>query len=724
MGGVTALDFRGRRNTPFVGQTEAAECALACLAMVAGFHELQVDLSTLRRHFSVSLKGATLKSLIGVAEKTGFVARSLRGEVGDLGNVARPAILHWNLNHFVVLADIRPGISGLRYKVLDPAHGARWYDHAELSARFTGIIVELTPSKDFAPAKLKSDLKISQLWSKMSGLGQSLAAVLALSMIIQLIALAGPFYMQLAVDTALPGFDQDLIKMLAIGFGGIAILNLVTTWLRSLLLVSLGSAISYQLVVNLYRHMLRLPLPWFEKRHVGDVVSRFGSTQAVSDLLAQGLIAAVIDGIMALLVLAMMFIYSPLLAGVAIAAFILFAVVKLASLSVIKLRNVDAITRAAREQSTFIESVRGIAAVKAFAEESSRQRVWQQQKADSVNATIKLGRITAGFEASTQFVLALEKVLFVYIAVNMAMAGEITVGMIFAFQAYKQQFLDASTRLVDFALQFKILDVHLARVADIALAQTEPADIAAVRPLPVEGGLELRTVGFRYGNGEPEILRAVNLRIAPGEMVALVGPSGGGKTTLLKLMTGLLQPAYGDMLIDGKAVAQLGLSNWRKQIGVVMQDDILFAGTLADNIAFFDPEIDMDRVIEVAQIADVHETIQRMPLQYDTLVGDMGSSLSGGQKQRMLLARALYRRPKVLFIDEGTAHLDPATEHRIVATLQSLKITRIVVAHRSASIGSADRVFMVAMGKVTPVPPNLLESLLAPNLESERRVNV
>jgi ATP-binding cassette subfamily B protein RaxB len=666
----------------------------------------------------MSLKGVTLKTLIGMAEQVGFNCRPLRAEIDELSQVQCPAILHWNLHHFVVLTGVTrrplhrlrrspsPANAGeerrwgRRFEIHDPARGRRVIGEGELSRQFTGVVLELTKSESFMPASQVSRLRISQLWSRLAGIGSSLRNVLALSVILQLIALATPFYLQLAVDTAFPSFDTDLLAMLAIGFGGLAAIGLLTTWLRSLVLVSLGNSLSYQIVVNLYRHLLRLPLPWFEKRHVGDIISRFGSTQPISDLLAQGLIAAVLDGAMAMMTLALMFIYSFKLGTIAVIAWLLFVGLKVGSFQMLRMRNINSITAAARESSSFIESVRGIAAIKAFGQEGNRQRIWQQLKADAVNAQIKLGRLTSGFDALAQFVLAAERVLFVYLAISMAMKGDFTVGMIFAFQAYKQQFLDAATRLVDFGVRYKLLDVHLGRIADIALSKPEFGAVARSESLEeVRGAIELHNVTFRYGIGEPEVLKGVNLKIEPGEMVALVGPSGGGKTTLLKIMMGLIEPSYGQMLVDGKPLASFGLHQWRRSIGSVAQNDVLYAGSLAENIAFFDPEIDMARVVAAARCAAIHETIERMPMRYDTLVGDMGSALSGGQRQRVLLGRALYPNPALLFIDEGTAHLDVEAERQVMEALVQLPVTRVVSAHRPGAVAHAARTILVAGGQ-------------------------
>ena len=359
----------------------------------------------------------------------------------------------------------------------------------------------------------------------------------------------------------------------------------------------------------------------------------------------------------------------------------------------------------ARESSAFIETIRGIATLKAFGEESNRQRYWQQKKADALNAEIKTGRLNAGFNAGEQLVMAIERVLFVYIAIRYAMSGALSVGMIFALQSYRQQFLDATSRLVQQGINYRLLDMHLTRIADIALSPTEPI------PLPGHSSIiesddrppariELRGVRFAYAPSEPEILAGVDLVIEPGEMVALIGPSGGGKTTLLKIMMGLLMPTAGEVLVDGTPLLTYGLMRWRQRVASVAQDDSLFAGSLADNITLFDPEPDSSLLKASAQQANCHADVQAMPMQYHSLVGDMGSTLSGGQRQRVLLARALYRNPVALFLDEATSNLDWNSEKRIVDALSDITCTRIVSAHRPQAIEGANRVLIVSGGNI------------------------
>lgn len=667
--------------------------------MVAGFHGYKTDLITLRQRYGMSLKGANLKQVMQVAEDIGFNARPLRGEIADLPHLAIPAILHWNLNHFVVLAAITGGVRGRRYHIHDPARGPVVLSEADVSCSWTGVALDLLRSESFKPKIAQRQLNITQLWSKMTGFWGTIRQVVLLSLVMQLVVLATPFFLQISIDTVFPAFDRDLLLMLALGFGGLTVINLMASWLRSLILVTLSNSLSYQVIVNLFRHLMRLPLDYFEKRHVGDIISRFGSTQPISQLISQGMIAAFIDGLMAVLTLALMFVYSPVLGGVACAALGLYVALRLAFLQAIKFRNLDVITTMAKENSHFIESVRGIAAIKSFGQEGNRQRLWQKSKADAVNAQVKLGRLTAAFDALGQFVLGAERVVFVYVAIGLAFDSVLTVGMIFAFQAYKQQFLDAGMRLTEQAINYQIVKVHLTRIADIALSPTEEGEAEKSTEEPdFTRPLVLDRVFYRYGTNEPMVLNGVSLTIQPGEFIAITGPSGGGKTTLMKILMGLFEPSSGAIRLGDRPISSYRKGKYRRCIGSVAQGDMLYAGSLAENIAFFDPEIDMDRVREVARMAQIDSEIEKMPMGYETLVGDMGSVLSGGQLQRVLLARALYPDPKVLILDEGTANLDAENERKILDALKGLNITRIAVAHRPATLEAAGRTVEVKNG--------------------------
>jgi ATP-binding cassette subfamily B protein RaxB len=696
--GVHLLDFHGQPRLPAIRQAEAAECGLACLAMVASYHGHELDLNALRRRFPISLKGVTLKDLIQMAARLGLAGRALRLEPENLRKLRLPAILHWDMNHFVVLRSA----GRKQVTIHDPALGVRVLAYTELSGHMTGVALELTPTQGFERRREQECVRIFDMVGHVSGLGRALGQALALSLILQLFVLASPFYMQIAVDEAVVKGDEGLLAALAIGFALFALINVAATWLRAIVSLQLGNVLSFQMVIRLFHHMMRLPLPFFERRHIGDLISRFHSTQPIKDLLTEGLVAVLVDGLMALGTLVLMLVYSGRLALVVLTAITLYVTLRLTLLRPLRSRTDDQIHAQARQDSTFIETVRAIQSIKLFGHEAERESVWQNRYAGFVNAGIRLGRLQIGFKAVNDFIYAIENVVTIYLGAQLALDGAITIGMLFAFMAYKQQFLDKVARLVEKGIDLRMLDLHLERLGDIALAKRERGhDEPLNLNRPLVGAITLRGVAFRYAEIEPYIFEGVDLRIEPGEFVAITGPSGGGKTTLMKLMVGLFEPTAGEVLIDGFPLHALGLQSVRAQIGVVMQDDHLLSGSIVENIAFFDPLTNLPWVQACAEMAGIHADIMRMPMGYNTLIGDMGSTLSGGQRQRVLLARALYRKPRILFLDEGTSHLDPALEAQVNAALATLAITRVIIAHRPQTVAAASCVLRLESGRLS-----------------------
>jgi ATP-binding cassette subfamily B protein RaxB len=695
---AASLDFFGGSRLPVILQSEAAECGLACLAMVATYHGRDVDLVALRRLFSVSLKGTTLKDVLHMAQRLGMTGRGLKLEPSQLKEIRTPCILHWNMNHFVVLKAVR----GNRIVVHDPASGLRTYTLDQVGRHFTGIALELTPTTQFEKKKERTRLGLTALWGRLAGLKRALAQALVLSALLQMVVLAGPFYMQIAVDEAVLKGDDGLLAALALGFGLLVAIGIGADWLRSHVLLFLGGALNFQMGANLFHHLVRLPLDWFEKRHIGDLVSRFRSTEPIENLVSGGLVAAMVDGVMGLLTLAMILIYSPKLAAVVFAALALYALLRLALFRTVRQQQEEAIDAAAKEQTTFIETARAIQSIKIFGREMDREALWQNRHAEALGRGIRQGRFAIGFGTANQLIYGIENILVVYLGARGVLAGELTVGMLYAFMSYKQQFLDKATKLIETGIQFKMLDLHLDRLADIALAPRETGlgrEGLVARSL--KGGIALRDVSYRYAELESDVLAGITLAIEPGEFVALTGPSGGGKTTLLKVMLGLFRPQTGQVLVDGMPFDQFGLQAFRSQVGVVMQDDHLLSGSIAENISFFDTRLDLDWMRACAAMAGIDEEIMAMPMNYDTLIGDMGTALSGGQRQRILLARALYRRPRMLFMDEGTSSLDVEKEREVNRALSELKITRVVIAHRPETVRAADRILVFRDGRLT-----------------------
>lgn len=681
-----------------VRQTEIAECGLACLAMVAGYHGLKVDLGVLRRRFAPSAQGASLRSLIGIADKVGLTPRAVKLPLEQLANLHVPAVLHWDMNHYVVLEKIRNG----RAQIHNPDGRSRWQPLTEVSKHFTGVALELRPSEGFESGDQRERLKISQLWRRVGGMQRALAQVLALSLVLQAFVLASPYYMQIALDNVLPALDANLLTVLAVGFGLFTLINAGAALLRAFVLLVAGTTLGFSLASNIARRLFRLPIDWFERRHTGDILSRFQSITPIQNLLTQGATAAVVDGVMALFTLALMLFYSPLLTMIALAAFALYGVVRAVSFSLEREAKEAAIIAAGIEQSILIESLRGMTTLRLSGRETLRHALWQSRMVDAVNAQVGVSRLGIWQSTANMLIFGLENIVTIWLAVGFVIRGEgFSVGMLFAYMAYKAQFVQKAAGLIDQFVAFHMIGLHLERLSDIALTPEDASFGESVdRETPLVGRIELRDVFYRYAPSDPVILGGVNLVVEPGEHVAITGPSGGGKSTLVKLLLGLAEPESGELLVDGMPLARFGHRSFHAQVSAVLQEDSLFAGSLAENIALFDEAIDLERVVASAAAASIHEDIARMPMQYETLVGDMGSTLSGGQKQRILLARALYRRPKLLVMDEGTAHLDTAHEARVNAAIAAMGVTRIIIAHRQETIAAAQRVLVMIGGKL------------------------
>lgn len=693
---LNKLNFVGTDKLPLIRQNEAAECGNACLAMIASFYGYKTDIASLRRRFPATVRGMTLRTLVEIANKVGFATRAIKVELEHLTEVRLPAIIHWDMNHFVVLKSV----SANKAVIHDPAQGVVEYSTKELSQHFTGIALELEPTSSFEKRDEKAKLRLSSLWSSLRGLSSSIVQVLLLSIVLQLFVLASPFYLQITVDEVLPGFDFDLLLVLAIGFGIFNVINVLAQVIRGYVILYAGSSLGYQIVLNLFSHLVRLPLPFFEKRHIGDIVSRFSSATPIKDFLTEGVTAALVDGLMAIVTLVLMFIYSPMLAGIVVAAFLIYAALRFALYRPLRQCSEHAIVSQAKEQTNFIETVRGIMSIKLFAHEGERQQKWQNLFADSINQQVKVEKLRIWFLAGNTLISGIEHVILIFLAARMVMNAEFSIGMIFAFMAYRQQFVTKSTILIELAIEFKILDLHLERISDIAFEDQEDKQNIPTEDTVIDGHIDVQCISYSYEEDAPNVLNEVSFTANSGETVAITGISGCGKTTLVKIMLGLFSPKSGEILVDGKNIKHIGLSNYRRQVAAVMQDDELFAGSIADNIAFFDSEIEMHRVVECADKACIHNDIAQMPMSYETHIGDMGAALSGGQKQRVLLARALYQNPKILFMDEGTAHLDLDTEKQVNSLIQQLGITRIIIAHRPETIKLADRILRMQNGQL------------------------
>jgi len=689
-GSVSLLQFSfSSKRLPVVLQTEVAECGAACLAMVASYFGHKMGIETIRKYLPSSLKGVSLTHLMQTANKVHLTPRALRLELDQLCNLKTPAILHWDLDHFVVLESVNANSAVIH----DPARGKRVLSFSEISEKFTGIALELTPTENFEKKTEIHKVKIRQLLQSATGLKRALAQILLLSLVLQVFILLTPFFMQITIDHVIASSDDSLLLALALGFAMLALIQMVATALRSWVILYLNSTLDVQLLSNTFRHLLRLPLDYFQKRHLGDIISRFGSLRDVISLFTQGLIASIVDGLMAITTFIMMYIYSPKLSLVVLLAVIIYIAVRMTTFKINEQYKLESIVLSAKENSNFMETIRAVQTIKLFSRESQRESLWQNNYASSLNAEIKINKLNIIFAAVNQSLFPIATVLIIWLGAQEIMASVFSVGMLYAFFSYQNQFKEKISALIDILIKFKLAGVDLERVTDIVHAKTESNITDPLNhDVKLNGEIAVKNLSYRYSDNEPYVFENLSFKIMPGESVAITGTSGCGKSTLLKVILGLLEPTSGEVLYDGVRLSQLDNSSIRSQIAAVMQEDCLLAGSISENIAFSDPHMDGQWVQEVAKMAAIHDEIVKMPMAYNSLVGDMGTTLSGGQKQRIFLARALYVKPKILFLDEASSHLDTDTEKLINTTITALPITRVVIAHRQETIDLADRV--------------------------------
>ena len=686
------LNFGLGRHLPMVLQSEAAECGLACLAMIATYHGFETDLAALRRRFSLSLKGATLTRLIEMAQALGLQGRPLRLEIEELDQLKRPCILHWGLNHFVVLRSVRAG----KVIIHDPAQGERTLTLDEVSRQFTGVALELSPRPDFRKAKDVDPFSWRALTGRIRGLKAALGEVLVLALLLEILALLSPLFTQTILDQVLADADHDLLTVLGIGFVLMLLTQAAISALRSWTVIRFGTSLNLAWTGNVFSHLLRLPEEYFGKRHLGDIVSRFSAVHAIQHTLTTRVVEVLLDGLMVSLTLIVMLIYSVKLTLIVLGAFALYALIRWLSYRAQFEATSGQVISSAKQQSRFLEAVRGSTTIRLHNQSAAQAARYMNATTDTLNRGLVVQRLNLVFGSCNTLIFGLENIAVLWVGALMALGGTFSAGMLIAYTMYSGMFTSRAGSLIDYAVQVKMLRLQGQRLADIVLTPPERyVETNYVGPTP-EPSLEVRNLGFRYAEGESWVIKDLSFRIAAGESVAIVGPSGAGKTTLGKLLLGLLEPQEGTIRIGGIDLKRLGKRVYREMVGAVLQDDTLLAGSIADNIGFFDPEATPLRIEAAARLAHIHADIVAMPMGYHSLVGDMGSTLSGGQRQRLILARALYRRPKILLLDEATSHLDLAREREVNAAIQRLQITRIVIAHRPETIASADRVIDLA----------------------------
>jgi len=687
-----------------VRQHDRSDCGAAALATVAVYYRRTIGLERMRDLAGTDRTGTNLLGLLQAAEKVGFLAKAVKGPYEALPRVPLPAIAHVTteegLGHFVVLHRVRKGT----VLVADPAYGIQKLSRAEFCRRWTNYLLVVVPGQDrsaSAPGEAPD-----RPWRRFLGLLGAHTPVLAeafcCALLMTVLSLATSYFIQHLVDSVLVRNEVGLLNALGFGMVLITLFRTLFNTLRQYLVAHIGRKVDLALVAGYARHLLRLPLPFFEMRQVGEILSRLNDAHKVREAVSGTTLTAMVDSTLVVLLLAVLWGYDVRLGLVATA----FVPALVASVVVhhpaARRHSLQTMEYASQLFAHLVEDISGVETVKAFGAEQVRAEEGEGQLVRLVQSLFCLQKLGISMNTLGTFLTTSAGVVILWYGGHRVVAGALTIGQLMFFYTLLGYLLEPLERLASVNLQIQDALVAVDRLYQILDLEAEPlGDGTRVTFREVRHALELREVGFRYGCRAP-VLERLNLRIPAGQAVAIVGESGSGKSTLLKLLMGFYRPTEGQVLIDGVDLRDFDLASLRSRIGLVAQDPFIFNGTILGNIALGWPGATRERVIEAARAAGLDAFITALPERYETIIGERGANLSGGQRQRLAIARALLRRPEILIFDEATSHLDSATERAVQENLRTILAgkTVVLVAHRLSTIREADLIYVLHQGRI------------------------
>lgn len=708
-----SLNWTGRRRLPLIRQTESAECGLACLAMMASWHGLQTDLLTLRERFSISTQGMTLQRLIECAAGIRLSSRAVRLEPEDLKSLSLPCILHWNMNHFVVLHKVR----GSRLVIHDPDKGKVTLSLTEVGKHFTGVALELMPASDFTVRDERKKIRLRQLTGKTPGLLAAMSRIIVFALALEILTLGSPLLNQLVIDEVLVAADRSLLSVIIIALLLLSLTQMLLSMACQWASITLSVNFNMQWTARVFHHLVRLPLAWFDARSKGSINARFEAVDMIQQALTTQVLEGILDVLLAVTALCMMLLYSPEMTLIAVLAAIIYGVMRALWYPSLRQSAEDAWDAGARESGHFLETLNGILSLRINGVTAYREAAWLNLNVTRRNTQLRQSRQLMCYDIVHTLTGSVVSAVVLWKGAGEVLNGTFTVGMLVAYLSYQMRFSSSISSLTDKFFAWRMLDVYNERLADIVLTPTEghqqhpdkEDNNTSVIPFEFRGTtaedtcppLSMEHIVFSHKGGNKPILRGVSMTLYPGEVVAITGKSGCGKSTLVKLILGIHIPDEGTIRTFGIPQIHPDYFQVRRSIGTVLQDDHLFRGSIADNIIFFSEDRNQERMIQCARLALIDIDVMAMPMGYQTLIGETGGGLSGGQKQRILLARALYKKPGFLLLDEATSHLDVESEIQISQTLRQLGLPVLLIAHRPETIASADRVLYLADGYLT-----------------------
>jgi ABC-type bacteriocin/lantibiotic exporter with double-glycine peptidase domain len=702
----TATSTPARRKTsadvPFIAQLTPTDCGAACLASVLALHEKHVPIHEVRTRLGGGRNGVTAKQILNAARAFGFSARGVAIEPNKLRYLPAGSVLHWELNHFVVFERCTEKTVVL----IDPALGRRELPMPVVAKSLSGVALVFEPSHDFVKQKPKRGDRLGRYSKWMFGVRGIWSRSIGTSFFLQIIALAAPGLMGVVVDKVVPRGDSDLLYLVGAGFVTVASFYFLTTFLRSKLLLELRTKVESRMSMDFVEHLLSLPYGFFQQRTTGDLMMRLSSQTQIRELLTTGALSALLDGAMVLIYFALLVGSAPILGVCALVLAVLQVVTYLIAAKRSTRLVVEGLAAQSRLESYQVEMLSGIETLKSMGATDKTLYRWSDLYVDSLNRSIARGELDAVFQALVGCLRFCGPLVLILVGAHEVLDGSLSLGAMLGLSALGSGFLEPITNLVGTAMKLTQLQGLMERIEDVLDTPRETPRDAMVRRSDAPnlvGAITVADLSFRYPSEPQPVLEGVAFEVEAGECVAIVGASGSGKSTLARLLAGLYEPLGGTITFDARDMRRWDLATLRESLGIVTQDTRLFSGTIRDNVALFEPTVEQDSVKLACELAALHETIEAMPMGYDTMLADGGSSLSGGQRQRLSLARALVRNPSVLILDEATSALDTVTEHKVQENLRQLACTRIIVAHRLSTIVEADKIVVLDAGRVVGV---------------------
>jgi subfamily B ATP-binding cassette protein HlyB/CyaB len=684
------------------------DAALACFVLLANYLGVSADAQQIAHERGRGDDAFTLADLARTAKRLNLIARVKHAGLANLPALPLPALVECSSGEVAVLLKVEDQSLAPRYLVQRAAAGAPEIWGAEAMARLYGGRMLLMTSRESVAGE-KRPFDISWFIPALVKYRRPLRDVLLASFFLQLMGLVSPIFFQLVIDKVLVHQSLTTLEVLAVGLSVVLVWETGLSGLRNWLFAHSTNRVDAELSARLFRHLLNLPLSYFEARRVGDSVARVRELENIREFLTNNAITVAIDLFFTIVFLVVMYAYSPLLTLIVLVSIPLYA-----SISIVispRLRELlnEKFRRGAENQSFLVESVTGIGTLKAMAVEPQMRDRWEKLFSGYTNVGFRVAKLANWGNHLIQLVSKLTTVAILYFGAKAVIAGDMTVGALVAFNMLSGRVAAPILRLSQLWQDFQQVRISIDRLGDVlnSPAEAEHNPNRASLP-PVEGGISFDKVRFRYRPDAPEALRGVSLDIAPGEMLGIVGPSGSGKSTLTKLVQRLYVPEQGRVLVDGVDLALVDPAWLRRQVGVVLQENILFNRTVRDNIALGDSAMPMANVIAAARTAGAHEFILKLPYAYDTQIDERGANLSGGQRQRIAIARALIGNPRILILDEATSALDAESEEIIQTNLRQIAQGRtvIIIAHRLSAVRQCDRIITIEAGEITEQGPH------------------